>query len=95
MRVEEACKIAVDYFSGIGEVGVRQVLDAEQVYSIYPGTYDEIAYGGSAITIHKETEEVKRFIMPSREAFALLKIATEVEVPEEYIYVEEENEDAE
>ena len=93
MTLQEGCKLAEAYFGQIGEKVIRQILETSTLWIVLPGIYGQIKYGGSTITVDKESGQIRSFRLPSKEGFALLKSAKEIPVPEEYILVEEEKED--
>lgn len=90
MTINELCKSAEEHFQQLGEKGIRQILEAPTAWIVLPGPYGKVRYGSFSIVVEKETGEIRPFVMPSQEGFALLKVAQEVPVPEEYIYMEEE-----
>ncbi len=89
MTLQEGCKLAEEYFIQMGEQGIRQILDAREVWIMLPGVYGQEQCGSFPITVNKENGQICHLQIPSREGFALLKTAREISVPEEYIYREE------
>lgn len=79
MELNKAIQIAKAYYAEKGMDELTKIYDAGTLWIIYAGKKDQVQYGSSAISIHKTSGEIKSFILPSRENFAILRNAVLVE----------------
>ena len=77
----KAIELAQEYFHEKGEHKLNRIFEAELIWVVYAGNRERPRYGSSGISIDKQTGEIKRFILPSKVNFEILKNAklTELE----------------
>ena len=75
----DVLKIAKDYYKSMGEKRIAKVLEYTDSYIIYPESCVG-RIGGMAIRIDKKDGEIRNFILPSKENFAILKNSKEIEI---------------
>lgn len=80
----QACRIAYVYYKECWEIeGLSEAKDLGEKWLFYPKTSQPF-FGNSHITVSKGQGQVKQFMLPDQENFALLKTALDVDLPEEF-----------
>lgn len=79
MNIDRAMELANSYYKNHGEIEISKVYDADTVWIIFGRKNGMVRFGNKGISINKETEEIKPFILPSDENFAILDAATLIE----------------
>lgn len=76
----KALQLAMAHYEKEGLPDILRAYDAQDVWVIFGGKKGTPQYGGSGVSIDKATGVVKRFLLPSRENFALLDKAIELKL---------------
>lgn len=79
----DALKVAKEYYYERSQQEITKIYETDSMWIVYGGRRDQVKIGGAAITISKENGEIGRFILPSKENFAILKKATLIDYKEE------------
>lgn len=78
----QACQIAKEYFlENTDKKLISKIYETESLWIVF-GKSDGIEYGGSGISIDKQTKDVQLFTLPSLENFAILENAVQHEIPQ-------------
>ena len=80
---EDAINLAREYYLEKGEQELLQLSETEDMWIAFGGKKGKVKVGGSGITISKVTGEIKRFHLPSKENFEILRNANKVDIGEE------------
>lgn len=79
MDINTAKGIAASYFKEHGELDISKVYDADTLWIIFGRKNGAVRYGSRGISIDKATKEIKPFMLPSDDNFAILDKATLIE----------------
>lgn len=76
---EKALEIAKEHFSCVPDRSITKVYDSEAFWIVFAAIKDRPQYTSTGISISKDSGEVKRFILPSKENFRILHSANLIE----------------
>ena len=80
MLFDEACELAVNYYKD----NLTKALETADLFIFYSGNPSLVCVGGFGISINKKTKEIKKFILPNKANFELLKEAKEKQIPSKF-----------
>lgn len=83
MEIKDVIDLAKAYYWERGEQELLQLSETENMWVAFGGKKGELKVGGSGITINKNTGEIKRFHLPSKENFEMLKNSKKVKIGDE------------
>lgn len=79
MDINTAKDIAISYFVEHGGLEISKIYDTDTLWIFFGRKNGAIRYGSRGISIDKETKQIKPFVLPSDENFAILDSATLIE----------------
>lgn len=79
MDINKAKEIAVSYFEEHGKLDISKVYDSDTMWIVFGRKNGAVRYGSRGISIDKSSKEIKPFVLPSDENFAILEKATLIE----------------
>lgn len=81
----KACDLAKEYLkNNLKQDGISKALEADECWIFYGGSSEVVQLGGVGISVSKKDGGIRKFILPSKENFVILKSSKQIEVPEEY-----------
>lgn len=80
MKLDEALRIAKDFYVKRGLLDILEVYETGESWIVFGGIQGKVMYGTAAIAIAKGNGEIRDFVLPSDENFAILDRATKVEI---------------
>lgn len=80
MKLDEALRIAKDFYVKQGLPDILEVYETGESWIVFGGIQGKVMYGTAAIAIAKGNGEIRDFVLPSDENFAILDRATKVEI---------------
>ena len=83
MEIKDAVNLAKAYYWERGEQELLQLSETEEMWIAFGGKKGMLKVGGSGITISKNTGEIKRFHLPSKENLEMLRNSQKVKIGDE------------
>lgn len=80
MKLDEALRIAKDFYAKRDLPDILEVYETGDAWIVFGGIQGKVMYGTAAIAIAKDSGEIRDFVLPSEENFAILDRATKVEI---------------
>ena len=76
---ESALAIATEHFSSTPYRTITKIYDSSELWIVFSAVENQPQYTSTGISISKESGEIKKFILPSKENFKILHSAKLIE----------------